>query len=169
MWYLCGLGSNLSPEVNLGQAITLLVGTTGWIWVSRVLRSDPVGMESENSFLNALVVFWSALDPDRLKIRLNGMEEKLGRDRDDPRRKLKDHAIDIDILEFALFPRFEGRTISEPYFRKLFEDDYAPDDELVSLVLGGHEFGKEPTVIFNASGEGGGFVVRPSSMPFYPK
>ena len=163
MWYLCGLGSNISPERNLSRALALLVDVTSWLWVSRVLRSDPVGMESENSFLNALVIFWSDLDPEQLKARLNDMEERMGRGRDDPERKLKDHAIDIDILEFHHVPSFDGQPITEPYFRKLFEDRFSPNDEFGSITFEGHEFGSVPATIFVAPSKTAKVVVKAST------
>ena len=163
MWYLCGLGSNIAPDVNLTRAITLLIDEVPWLWVSRVLRSEPVGMDSQNSFLNSLVVFWSDLNPEQLKARLNDMEEKMGRDRTDPERKFIDHTIDLDILEFNNTPRFDGHAISEPYFLKLFDDQYATDDELVSINFAGHEFGKVPVTILVAPDEQGSCVVKPSA------
>ena len=147
MWYLCGLGSNVGPERNISRTLSRLMNEARWLWVSEIIRTQPVGMQSTNYFLNALVAFWSSEKHRILKLRLNALEEELGRDRSDTERSRKDHTIDIDILECKDRPWFTGRDISETYFRNLFEGHLDSTGIPVSIEFGRHTLGKTPVTI----------------------
>lgn len=151
MWYLCGLGSNIEPEKNISKALTHLLSKLSWIWVSEIIRTAPVGIQTEHYFLNALVAFWSPEDSQALKERLNKIEKDLGRDRNDPDRSRKDHTIDIDILEHTNRPWFKGQTISEDYFRNLFEGRPDLHETPVLIQFNGHSLGKVPATIHRTS------------------
>lgn len=150
MWYLCGLGSNLEPEHNMSEVLCRLIEEVEWIWVSEILETKPVGIQTSRNFMNALVAFWSIEERENLKLKLNAIETKLGRDRSDPNRKQKDHTMDIDIIECSDRPWFKGENISEEYFRVLFEG--SKEFENKSLVsFGKHMVGGKPIVIFRNS------------------
>lgn len=158
MWYLCGLGSNIEPEKNLPRALVDLLGQFGALWLSPVLRTQPSGIDTPNTFLNALVVFRSELGPERLKTQLNLLEEALGRDRSDPLSALKDRPMDVDILEHVHDGHFDGQGLNEPYFRALF-DGKSEASARVTINLGCHALGQVPATVHRDPGPGHVIVV----------
>lgn len=157
MWYLCGLGSNIDPEQNLPRAATRLARLFGTVSLSPVVRTAPQGMESDNSFLNALAVFRSDLPPDQVKQHLNALEEALGRDRSDPFSGVRDRPIDVDILETRSSPTFTGSDITESYYRQLLAGKRVTGER---LSLQGHSLGETPATIHWNQGAGHELVVQ---------
>ena len=96
--YLLGLGSNVRPRQNFPLIVLELLDLGQKLALSRVIETEPVGFSSRNRFLNAAAALWTQLGPAELKRRCVAIEEKLGRDRTDPRRKLRDRPADIDVL-----------------------------------------------------------------------
>ena len=111
------LGSNMSPERNLPQAVAMLQARFPIVRVSSVWESAPVGYHEQPHFCNAAVLIDVAgCSPRRLKQECRRIEQALGRVRD-PRNKNGPRTIDLDI---ALL----GQTIVE-------EDDlHIPDPEI---------------------------------------
>jgi 2-amino-4-hydroxy-6-hydroxymethyldihydropteridine diphosphokinase len=90
------LGSNISPETNLPEALRLLAQSLSIESVSTAWETPAVGSAGPN-FLNAAVLVRMALSETELKINLiSQIEDRLGRvrtiDKNAPR------TIDIDIL-----------------------------------------------------------------------
>ena len=148
MWYLCGLGSNIEPEYSISKTLSRLIDEVRWLWVSEIIRTEPVGIQSTHYFLNALVAFWSSEKPEILKRRLNAIEKELGRDRNDPKRSLKDHTMDIDILKYADRPWFRSQDIAEKYFRNLFQNHLDSSEIPTSIEFGKYTLGQTPVTIF---------------------
>ena len=144
MWYLCGLGSNIDPEKNLPRAVVRLAQGFGPVSLSPVIRTAPQGMDSDNSFLNALAVFYSDLLPDQVKQHLNELEEALGRDRSDPFSGVRDRPIDVDILETCGSPAFTGCDITEGYYRQLLAGEPVAGER---LSYRGQFLGEAPATI----------------------
>lgn len=157
MWYLCGLGSNIDPEHNVPRAVAHLARLFGPVSLSPVIRTAPQGMDSDNSFLNALAVFHSELTPDRVKVRLNALEEGLGRDRSDPWSGVRDRPIDVDILEAAPEPVFSGQGIIEDYYRQLLAGEYRAGE---LLDLDGQPLGQASATIDRDQGAGHEVIVQ---------
>lgn len=157
MWYLCGLGSNIDPERNLPRALAQLARRFGPVSVSPVVRTAPQGMDSENSFLNALAVFHSDLQPDQVKQHLNELEEALGRDRSDPFSGVRDRPIDVDILETSGNPAFTGSAITETYYRQLLAGEPVSGER---LPYRGGVLGEAPATIDWNQGPGHELVVQ---------
>jgi 2-amino-4-hydroxy-6-hydroxymethyldihydropteridine diphosphokinase len=116
MYYLLGLGSNLSPERHIPEAMVRLLALSPCLWASASLVTPPSGMESRHYFINTAVIITTPLDPAALKLALNQLEIAMGRQRDHPQSHRRDRPIDIDILTQAedqqqLLPP----QISEPY------------------------------------------------------
>lgn len=115
-WYYLSLGSNVQPDLHLGQTLRTLSQEFGPLLVLPVVRTQPCNMASPHAFLNTLVVLRSGLGWQALKQYFNRLEEKAGRDRSDPDRANKDRPLDIDILDqstqLSLAP-FQAST--EPY------------------------------------------------------
>ena len=98
MFYLCSIGSNLDPHQHVSQAVGELLVHFGRLQLSSVIQTKPVGMHSSHDFLNCLFVAESELAPHQLKAHFVAMELAHGRDRSDPRCKVLDRPLDIDIL-----------------------------------------------------------------------
>ena len=157
MWYLCGLGSNIDPKRNLPRALARLVRLFGPLSLSPVIRTAPQGMDSDNSFLNALVVFQSELPPDQVKQCLNELEEALGRDRSDPLSGVRDRPIDVDILKIQRCPAFTDDGITEAYYRALLAGGRVAGEQ---LLLQGQSLGEAPATIDWNQGAGHEVIVQ---------
>jgi len=96
--FLIGIGSNLSPHQHIGEIITALTEQFPKVSLSRVLQIPPIGMNSQNDFLNLVVFVETDWPQQQLKDLCNSIEIRLGRDRSDPDRKIKDRTADLDIL-----------------------------------------------------------------------
>ncbi len=99
--YILGIGSNINPEANITQIISLLLTAFPHLALSRVIKIPPVGMNSQHYFLNVAVYIETALSNNELKLLCNKIETQLGRDRNDPASKTKDRTADLDILFHA--------------------------------------------------------------------
>lgn len=95
-----GLGSNLGNcRDNILQAWSRLGAFKGvkLLSLSSPYRSEPVGMESENWFINAVGSLQTSLEPEELLAEMLAVEESLGRKRtlsDNP----EDRSVDLDLL-----------------------------------------------------------------------
>lgn len=129
--YILGIGSNIEPYKNIALIITELVNRFKTIHLSRVVQIPPIGMNSSRDFLNLVVFIETDLPESDLKQQCNQIETSLGRDRNDPDRKMKDRPADLDILAAACFPEDATRpanSITDEYFL------YPLLDELTSFL-----------------------------------
>lgn len=111
-----GLGSNLGDRAgNIERAIHLIserVGTV--VRQSSLIETEPWGFESENRFLNGVVLCETQLSPRRLLRVTQQVERTMGRRKSvaplssDAPRRYKDRIIDIDIL------LYDDVTVDEP-------------------------------------------------------
>lgn len=94
-----GLGSNLgNKESNLNDAIINLSMEVGILLrQSAFYYSQPWGFESENEFVNAVILIQTDLTPFDLLSKTQEIEKKLGRTQK-PSESYIDRLIDIDIL-----------------------------------------------------------------------
>jgi 2-amino-4-hydroxy-6-hydroxymethyldihydropteridine diphosphokinase len=95
---ILSLGSNVDAQANIRLAMQSLRKEFGEIKQSIVYESEAVGFEGEN-FLNLTVSIESDLSLEAINSFLKGLEDSLGRDRNQPR--FSDRPIDIDILIFG--------------------------------------------------------------------
>jgi len=93
-----GLGSNLGDgRRNLLVAWQRLQEEAGRaVALSPPFLTEPVGMESEHLFTNAVGLLETRLDPQVLLDKMMGVEAELGRDR----QKGKDRTVDLDLLYY---------------------------------------------------------------------
>ena len=96
---IVGLGSNIEPEHNIRLAVRLLGRCEGWnlLAVSPTYLGAAVGTDGPD-FHNAAVLIETDLDPDALRKRLRGIEERMGRVRTDD--KFAPRVIDLDVVAF---------------------------------------------------------------------
>jgi 2-amino-4-hydroxy-6-hydroxymethyldihydropteridine diphosphokinase len=96
-----GIGSNMGePLSNCLQAIDLIDDMAGCrvTGVSHFYRTEPVGADSQDWYVNGAVAVETALAPDVLLRSFLSIEADMGRVR---RRKWESRIIDIDILLYG--------------------------------------------------------------------
>ena len=92
------LGSNISPEWNIVEAVNLLRNHTTVLQLSSVYRTAPQGYTHQDAFLNMAVKVHTLRKPLEFKTQvIDRIESQLGRRRD-PNNKNAPRTIDIDIL-----------------------------------------------------------------------
>jgi 2-amino-4-hydroxy-6-hydroxymethyldihydropteridine diphosphokinase len=94
-----GLGTNLGEkERNLNDAVAVLLLEVGAIICqSMFYASKPMGFESENEFLNQVVLIETYLSPFELLTKTQEIERNMGRIAKSS-NSYSDRLIDIDIL-----------------------------------------------------------------------
>ncbi|NQD36406.1 2-amino-4-hydroxy-6-hydroxymethyldihydropteridine diphosphokinase [Permianibacter sp. IMCC34836] len=155
--YLLGIGSNVAPEQNVPAVLKALLAISPQLYLSRVVRTAPEGMQSAHDFLNVVVLVTSDLSPEALKQQTNRIEEALGRDRSAPDRKTRDRPADIDLLtRIRNARRTQLPMIKENYLRPLAEEllDYlqnrplrAPNGVVTPIHLDGLSLGEMPATV----------------------
>ena len=118
-----GLGSNLGDrQAYLTQAISLIAEKVGSvIRQSSFIETEPWGFESENKFLNGVILVETTLTPRQLLKTTQKIERELGKNKIHATKRshdssfftlhsslYKDRPIDIDIL------LYDDLTIDEP-------------------------------------------------------
>ena len=99
-----GLGSNLGDRnAHIEQAIALIHERVGEVVRrSSFIETEPWGFESENKFLNAVILCETELTPRQLLKTTQKIERELGRKKKSASSHIshlyKDRPIDIDIL-----------------------------------------------------------------------
>ena len=95
-----GLGSNLgNRKENLAYAIRLIGERVGKvIRVSSFIETEPWGFESENTFVNAVILCETDLTPRQLLGATQKIEREMGRQKKSTDGGYSDRCIDIDIL-----------------------------------------------------------------------
>lgn len=94
---LLGLGSNVDPENNLAQGIHALRALDAQLTCSPVYQSRAEGFDGDD-FLNLVVLLDFEISLEQLSTGIASIEERFGRDRNEPRFSAK--TLDIDILLF---------------------------------------------------------------------
>ncbi len=159
--YLLGIGSNIDPDRHIPLIIAALLLEFPYLHLSRVIRIPPVGMNSNQCFLNVVVSVETALTQQALKEKCNAIEESLGRDREDETRKIKDRTADIDILmpfcrevvSDVIPSEVTGEYFLYPLITELFAfltGEAVPEilQEGVCLQARGSTFGEAATTIY---------------------
>ena len=110
-----GLGSNLGDrEANIRKAISLIGERVGLvIRQSSLMETDPWGFESENKFLNGVILVETTLTPRQVLKATQKIERELGKRRRHATTRVQstmyhDRPIDIDIL------LYDDLTVDEP-------------------------------------------------------
>ena len=110
-----GLGSNLGDrEAIINQAIDLIGKRVGKVVrQSSLIETEPWGFESENKFLNGVILCETSLTPRRLLKTTQSIERTLGKNHSHATERSStvnyhDRPIDIDIL------LYDDLTVDEP-------------------------------------------------------
>ena len=97
--YLLLGGNQGDVRKTFSQTLELIQLSVGKVkTLSPVYRSEPWGFKASESFLNQVVIVYTALDPEELLKEILDIEKKMGRVRDDHHSKYLSRTIDIDIL-----------------------------------------------------------------------
>jgi 2-amino-4-hydroxy-6-hydroxymethyldihydropteridine diphosphokinase len=100
-----GLGSNLGhPRRRLARALAELarLPRTRLVAASGNYRSAPLGTsEPQPDYVNAVALLKTALEPDALLGRLQGIERRLGRRRAAGERRNAPRVLDLDLLLYG--------------------------------------------------------------------
>lgn len=106
-----GLGSNLGDSNLLIQKAWNILGERPEIHLGNLsapYRTEPVGMNSRNWFINAAGSLTTTLEPVRLLQVLMSVERLFGRTRDDSVAHYGDRLLDLDLL------LYEDRILAGP-------------------------------------------------------
>ena len=101
MYFYLSLGSNIDTDQSAAMMIKHLCREFGDLVLYPFCYTKPESIQSEQDFVNALVVLRSNLNAVELKRVLVTIETSMGRDRQDPLRSYKSRAADIDILSVS--------------------------------------------------------------------
>ena len=95
-----GLGSNLGDrKANLACAIRLIGERVGKVLrVSSFIETEPWGFESDNTFVNAVILCETTLTPRQVLRATQKIEREMGRKKKSTDGGYADRCIDIDIL-----------------------------------------------------------------------
>jgi len=105
-----GLGSNLGErQANIERAIELISERVGEvIRRSSLIETEPWGFESENKFLNGVILCETTLTPRQVLRKTQKIERDMGRKKKTNSHLYTDRPIDIDIL------LYDDLTVDEP-------------------------------------------------------
>lgn len=92
-----GLGSNINRETNLRLAIDRLRTCFGRLVISPVYETEAVGFDGDD-FFNLVVCIETDRDVYQVARQLKQIEDRLGRDRSQPR--FSPRSIDLDFLTY---------------------------------------------------------------------
>ena len=111
-----GIGSNLgNREENLSSAVSMIGEIAGNILsASSVYETEPWGFQSDNKFLNMVLLIESDLEPRALLQTLLEIEVSMGRIRENA--DYSSRSIDLDILFYNnLVTEEQGLIIPHPH------------------------------------------------------
>ncbi len=109
-----GVGSNIDPERNVAEAMSLMARQVTVTAVSTFYLTEPVGGRGGPSFYNGVARIETSLPPEELKNAvLRGIERSLGRVRGAD--KYAPRPIDLDILLYnGLVTQGENMRLPDP-------------------------------------------------------
>ena len=95
-----GLGSNLgNRKENLACAVRLIGESVGKVLrISTFIETEPWGFESENTFMNGVILCETELPPREVLCVTQKIEREMGRKKKSTVGGYADRCIDIDIL-----------------------------------------------------------------------
>lgn len=109
---IIGIGSNIDAENNIAQMLKLLAEEVEIIQVSKMIRTEPIGIKEQPDYTNGAVKIKTPMDMPDLSMFLKNLEDRMGRDR--TQKKFGPRNIDLDILIW-------NNTIVDPdYFTRDF-------------------------------------------------
>ena len=173
--YFIGVGCNIEPEINVPAIIQRLVEDFTELSFSRLCYTEPVGMVSDQLFVNFVIAIRSSLHADEIKNYCNQVEQDFGRDRSHPDRKSLDRRADLDIIhvcdaaELMLAPVDSELIVDEHFLRPMFDElqDFLREQpiqastyECLTCRIGALTLGQVPATIHLEASSGNIVVVE---------
>jgi len=94
------MGSNISPERNIVEALKLLANHVKILKISTVYLTEPLKGKSQPKYYNCVVKIETGIDPHDLKFDvLRSIEKKLGRKRTED--KYASRTMDLDLIAYG--------------------------------------------------------------------
>ncbi|PTN12824.1 2-amino-4-hydroxy-6-hydroxymethyldihydropteridine diphosphokinase [Nitrosomonas aestuarii] len=112
---IIGIGSNINPEKNTQVALAILKREVDVQSTSKWVKTAPIGIASQNDFINGAVKVRTAMSREAFKNYLKILENRLGRDRTLP--KFGPRVIDLDIIVW------NDEIVDDDYYTRAFVRD----------------------------------------------
>ncbi|HBV20120.1 MAG TPA: 2-amino-4-hydroxy-6-hydroxymethyldihydropteridine diphosphokinase [Nitrosomonas sp.] len=112
---IIGIGSNINPEKNTRAALAIMKREIDVQGISTWTKTAPIGITSQNDFINGAVKVRTAMSREAFKKYLKKLENKLGRDRSLP--KFGPRVIDLDIIVW------NDEIVDDDYYTRAFVRD----------------------------------------------
>ena len=116
------LGSNKGDKVNFIHQATSLIANSDNIKLVRastLYESEPWGEKNQDWFVNACLEVKTTLSPQEFLAKIQNIEIKLGRTKDENTKKWSEREIDIDIIFWGNeIINDENLKIPHPYAHK---------------------------------------------------
>ncbi len=93
---IVGIGSNIDPQANIARMLNILKQEMTVVAVSGFQKTSPIGITHQPDFVNGAVKVETHLPENAFRAYLKNLEDRLGRDRSQP--KFGPRCIDLDIL-----------------------------------------------------------------------
>lgn len=109
---IISIGSNIDAEKNIARMLKILGNEVEIQKVSTLVKTKPIGIESQPDFTNGAVKIKTSLEKEELNQLLKTIEDQLGRDHSTP--KFGPRTIDLDIVIW------NGEIVDEDYHSRDF-------------------------------------------------
>ena len=93
---IIGIGSNIDANRNIAEMLGLLGKEVEIVQVSEMVQTKPIGIADQPDYTNGAVRIKTLMNLDELSVFLKALEDRMGRDRTQP--KFGPRNIDLDIL-----------------------------------------------------------------------
>ncbi|GET30428.1 2-amino-4-hydroxy-6-hydroxymethyldihydropteridine diphosphokinase [Prolixibacter sp. SD074] len=107
-----GVGSNIQPEENIREALRILEEEQTLLSVSAMVQTEPIGVKKQPSFINGAVKISTSMNQEELSTYLKNIEDRLKRDRSQPR--FGSRTIDLDVVVW------NGKVVDRDYYSREF-------------------------------------------------
>lgn len=109
---IISIGSNIRAEYNIPVMLGILGESVKITGVSPMVQTKPIGITNQPDYTNGAVKIETELNQEALKCLLKTIEDKLGRDRTQP--KFGPRTIDLDIVTW------NGSIVDPDYYTRDF-------------------------------------------------
>ena len=109
---IISVGSNIDPEENINRALRILSTDVLVVQVSKLIKTVPIGITHQADFMNGAVKIETSMEMEQFRKYLKKLEDRLGRDRSQP--KYGPRCIDLDILIW------NGKIVDKDYYSRDF-------------------------------------------------
>lgn len=109
---IIGIGSNIDADKNIPAMLRFLEADVQIIRVSKMIRTKPIGIAEQADYTNGAVRIKTEMSLTGLSVYLKALEDRMGRDRSQP--KFGPRNIDLDILIW------NNKIVDQDYYTRDF-------------------------------------------------